>query len=137
MTQLESLALVRRYYEAFNRNDIAAMAECLSDDVAHDVNQGKRRIGKEAFRTFSEQMSKCYAEKLQNLVFFVNEAGTRAAVEFEVNGIYKATDSGLPPARGQHYLIPAGAFLDISEGEITRVTTYYNLQQWLDIVKAA
>lgn len=137
MTQENAKALVRKYYDAFNKGDIAAMAELLSDDVVHDVNQGKRRKGKAAFLEFSAQMEKCYAEKLQNLVIMVNDSGTRAAVEFEVNGIYKATDTGLPPAKGQHYLIPAGAFLEIRDEEIVRVTTYYNLQQWLDIVKAA
>jgi len=49
MTQSDTLALVRRYYDAFNRGDVKAMADCLSDDVVHDVNQGGRRMGKQAF----------------------------------------------------------------------------------------
>lgn len=137
MKQQEAIALVRTYYEAFNRGDTAAMAELLSDDVAHDVNQGKRRKGKAAFLEFSAQMEKCYAEKLQNIVIMANEEGTRASAEFTVNGIYKQSDSGLPPAKGQHYLLPAGAFFEIRDEEIVRVTTYYNLQQWLELVKAA
>lgn len=135
MKQQETIALVRKYYDAFNQGDVAAMAELLSDDAVHDVNQGKRRKGKQAFLEFSAQMAKCYAEKLQNIVVMANESGTRAAAEFEVNGIYKATDKGLPEARGQHYLLPAGAFFEIAEDEITRVTTYYNLQQWLELIK--
>lgn len=135
MKQQETIALVRTYYDAFNKGDTLAMAELLSDDVVHDVNQGRRRKGKEAFFTFSAQMEKCYAEKLQNIVVMANDSGTRAAAEFEVNGIYKATDTGLPEARGQHYLLPAGAFFDVRDGEITRVTTYYNLQQWLELIK--
>lgn len=137
MKQQEAIALVRSYYEAFNKGDTAAMAELLGDDVAHDVNQGKRRVGKKAFLEFSAQMDKCYSEKLQNIVLMANEQGTRVAAEFTVNGIYKQSDAGLPPAKGQHYLLPAGAFFEIRDEEIIRVTTYYNLQQWLDMVKAA
>ena len=56
----------------------------------------------------------------------------RAAAEFTVHGEYLAADEGLPPARGQHYVLPAGAFLALdAEGRITRVTTYYNLADWI------
>jgi steroid delta-isomerase-like uncharacterized protein len=34
-------------------------------------------------------------------------------------------------ARGQRYVLPAGAFFDIRDGRIARVTNYYNLQDWL------
>ena len=137
MTQSDTLALVRRYYDAFNRGDVKAMADCLSDDVVHDVNQGGRRMGKQAFLEFSAHMDACYSEQLEEMVVMASDDGARAAAEFMVNGVYKATDSGLPPAKGQTYRLPAGAFLDIHNGKITRVTTYYNLQQWIEMVKAA
>ena len=47
-----SEALVRRYYDAFNRGDREAMLSLLTDDVVHDINQGGRETGKEAFRRF-------------------------------------------------------------------------------------
>jgi steroid delta-isomerase-like uncharacterized protein len=37
----------------------------------------------------------------------------------------------LPEARGQSYSLPAGAFFDVRGGKIARVTTYYNLQEWI------
>jgi steroid delta-isomerase-like uncharacterized protein len=61
---------------------------------------------------------------------------TRAAAEFVVHGRYLATDEGLPEAKGQTYVLPAGAFLEVREGRIARVTTYYNLQDWLRQVGA-
>jgi steroid delta-isomerase-like uncharacterized protein len=133
-SRITAIALVRRYYEAFNRGDWAGMAECLSDDVVHDVNQGGRRTGKDIFLKFSAHMDTCYSEQLKDIVIMASDDGARAAAEFLVDGIYKATDEGLPPARGQKYKLPAGAFLDIADGKITRVTTYYNLQQWLKMV---
>ena len=131
MSQPETLALIQRYYEAFNRGDAEGMLACLAADVAHDVNQGVRRPGKEAFRVFCAHMSRCYEEKLENIVIMTSPDGGRAAAEFNVNGTYIATDEGLPPASGQTYVLPGGTFFAISNGLITRVTTYYNLTDWL------
>jgi steroid delta-isomerase-like uncharacterized protein len=67
-----------------------------------------------------------------------SEDGHRAAAEFNVRGVYKATDSGLPPATGQTYVLPAGTFFAVRDGRIARVTTYYNLTEWiLQVSKSA
>lgn len=126
-----SRALVQRYYDAFNRGDAEDMIACLADGVAHDVNQGGRRFGKAAFREFSVHMTRCYSEKLTDIVVMVSEDGRRAAAEFVVHGTYLADDEGLPPAAGQRYVLPAGTFFAIGDEGIERVTTYYNLQDWI------
>jgi steroid delta-isomerase-like uncharacterized protein len=46
-------------------------------------------------------------------------------------GAYLATDQGMPPASGQTYRLPGGTFFAVGNGRITRVTTYYNLTDWL------
>ena len=130
-------ALVRRYYEAFGDGDAEAMAACLTDDVAHDVNQGGRRVGVEAFRRFCAHMARCYLERLDDMVVLASDDGRRAAAEFTVTGTYLATDAGLPPASGQSYRIPAGAFFAIRDGRLIRVTTYYNLPDWIAQVGGA
>lgn len=127
----EAVELVRRYYDAFNRGDVEAMLACLTDDVAHDVNQGGRETGKDAFRAFMARMDRCYRERLADIVVMAAEDGRRAAAEFVVHGTYLAADEGLPEARGQTYVLPGGAFFDIRGGRIARVTNYYNLQDWL------
>jgi steroid delta-isomerase-like uncharacterized protein len=124
-------ATVQAYFDAFNAGDIPAMLACLSDDIAHHVNEGDIRTGKAAFADFCAHMERCYAEQLTDMVIFEAENGTRAAAEFTVNGTYKATDAGLPKARGQTYQIPAGSFFDLQDGKITRVTTRYNLSDWI------
>jgi steroid delta-isomerase-like uncharacterized protein len=131
MSHAATEALVRRYFDAFNRGDIEAMLACLADDVVHDVNQGVRRPGKAAFRTFCEHMARCYRERLEDVVVMVSADGRRAAAEFNVSGTYLATDEGLPEASGQTYRLPAGTFLAVEGGLIRRVTTYYNLTDWL------
>jgi steroid delta-isomerase-like uncharacterized protein len=129
-------ALVGAYYTAFNAGDRAAMCALLSPDVAHDVNQGGRRIGLPAFRAFMAQMDAAYEERLEDIVVMADATGTRAAAEFVVVGRYLRTEPGLPDARGQAYRLPAGAFLEIEGGTIARVTTYYNLQDWMAQVSA-
>ncbi|WP_420405964.1 ketosteroid isomerase-related protein [Nisaea sp.] len=124
-------ALVERYYAAFNAGDAGGMLACLTEEVAHDVNQGDRRVGKSLFAEFCAHMSRCYREELTDIVVMPSADGGRVAAEFTVDGTYLADDEGLPPARGQTYRLPAGTFFEISSGLISRVTTYYNLQDWI------
>lgn len=136
MTPAKSRELVQRYYDAFNAGDVEAMLACLSQEFVHDVNEGDRRHGPEQFREFLAHMNHCYKEHLTDMVVLCNEDGSRAAAEFVVNGTYLATDPGLPEAKGQTYRLPAGAFLSVHNDGIGRVTTYYNLQEWIRQVSA-
>lgn len=126
-----SKSLVERYYDAFNRADWEAMLACLADDVAHDINQGHRENGRDTFRRFLERMNRCYREQLSNIVLMASDDGLRVAAEYVVHGQYLADDEGLPPAKGQRYVLPGGAFFDIRDGRIARISNYYNLQDWI------
>ena len=121
---------IQTYFNAFNAGDVVGMLDCLDDAVAHHVNEGQVRIGKDAFRSFCQHMNECYRENLSDMVIFSNPDGSRAAAEYVVNGIYLKTDAGLPQARGQNYQLPAGSFFSLSNDKITRVVTYYNLADW-------
>ncbi len=123
-------ATIRDYFDAFNTGDVAGMLACLSEDVAHHVNEGQVRQGKDMFRSFCEHMNRCYREELTDMVIFEADGGTRAAAEYVVNGTYLETDDGLPEANGQTYQLPAGSFFSLQDGLITRVVTYYNLADW-------
>ncbi|MCH1909905.1 isopropylmalate/homocitrate/citramalate synthase [Stenotrophomonas acidaminiphila] len=129
--QQQAIELVRGYYDAFNRGDWAGMLERLGDDVAHDLNQGARESGREAFAAFLRRMEASYREQLREVVVMASADGTRAAAEYVVHGEYHHTDEGLPPANGQRYVLPGGAFFDIRGGRIARVSNYYNLQDWI------
>lgn len=135
MSRAAAIALVESYYAAFNARDMAAFLALLADDVAHDVSQGGRETGRAAFARFMDHMNRCYAETITDLVVMANESGTRAAAEFVVHGTYIETDPGVPagtaPARGQSYTLPAGAFFDLRDGRIARVSNHYNLGDWV------
>ncbi len=122
---------IARYFDAFNSGDTAAMLDCLDDGITHHVNEGKIRLGKEKFAEFCAHMSRCYKEELTDMVIFSSPCGTRAAAEFIVNGTYLVTDEGLPEAEGQTYRLPGGSFFELKDGKISRVTTYYNLADWI------
>ena len=123
--------LIRAYYAAFNAGDRDAMLALLTDDVAHDLNQGARETGREAFAAFMRRMDTSYRERLDDIVVMTSSDGTRAAAEYVVHGEYLADDAGLPPARGQRYVLPGGAFFAIRDGRIARVSNYYNLEDWI------
>jgi steroid delta-isomerase-like uncharacterized protein len=133
MTDAERL--VRAYYDAFNAGDWDTMVALLDSAVAHDISQGGRESGRDAFRRFLAHMDRRYRERIADLVVFTEPSGTRAAAEFTVYGSYIATDPGVPPgtpeAAGQTYRLPAGAFFDLRDGRIARVSNHYNLTDWI------
>lgn len=136
MNRTATIDLIADYYDAFNAGDWERMLAHLAEDVAHDTNQGERQPGKAAFRAFLAHMERCYKERLEDIVIMASDDGARAAAEFVVHGQYLATDEGLPEAKGQTYILPAGAFLELANGKIVRLTMYYNLVDWTRQVAA-
>jgi steroid delta-isomerase-like uncharacterized protein len=136
MSRAETIALIQRYYDAFNAGDAAGMLECLTDDIEHRVNEGAHRIGRAKFAEFCGHMGVSYREQLKDMVVFANDDGSRGAAEFVVHGEYLKTDPGLPEARGQRYVLAAGGFFEVRGGRIARITTFYNLNDWIRQVSA-
>ena len=129
-------ATIAAYYAAFNATDPTGMLALVSDDVEHRVNEGGIRRGRALFAEFCAHMGVSYRETLTDIEIFANAAGTRAAAEFNVHGTYLRTDPGLPAAKGQRYVLPAGAFFDLKDGRISRISTFYNLADWIAQVSA-
>lgn len=136
MSADQTRATLAAYYAAFNAGNAAGMLDCVTEDVEHRVNEGGIRRGRAAFAEFCSHMGVSYREALQDIVIFVNEDGSRGAAEFVVHGEYLQTDPGLPEAKGQRYVLPAGSFFDLRDGRISRVTTFYNLNDWIAQVSA-
>jgi steroid delta-isomerase-like uncharacterized protein len=131
MTALET---VQQYYNSFNQKDWNGMLALVHPEVRHQPNQGDQRLGIEKFTEFLGMMDESYEETLTEMVFFTEPENNRVAVEFVVNGIYKKGEEGFPEAHGQTYVLPAAAFLEVRNGKISRVTTYYNLPLWISLV---
>lgn len=131
---MTALDTVKQYYNYFNEKNWEGMLALLHQEVRHEPNQGEVRVGIEKFTEFMRMMDDSYEETLTDMVFFTEPTDTRVSVEFVVNGIYKKGDKGFPEAHGQKYVLPAAAFLEVTGGKITRVTTYYNLELWIKLV---
>ena len=133
MTDAERL--VRAYYDAFNSGDRAAFLALLTDDVVHEISQGGSEAGRDRFAAFMAHMDRCYSEEITDLVVMTDRSGTRAAAEFVVHGSYIASDPGVPartpPASGQRYVLPAGAFFTLRDGQVARIANHYNLDAWV------
>lgn len=128
---MQTRELIEHYYAAFNAQDMDSFLSLLTDDVVHEINQGGREVGRAAFAAFMQRMNASYREQVADIVVMVSDDGARAAAEFTVLGQYLKTDEGLPPAHGQQYRLPAGAFFEVREGCVARVSNYYNLNDWL------
>lgn len=126
-----TLALLSQYYAAFAAHDHAGMMACLTDDIEHRINQGPVEHGKDAFAAFMTGMDTAYSEELVDMVLFASEDGTRAAAEFRVLGKYLETAEGYPEAHGQTYDLPAGAFFTLTDGKISRISVFYNAEDWV------
>ena len=99
-------SLIRAYYDAFNRADPDAMLALLTEDVAHDINQGSRESGRDAFARFMQRMNTAYRERLTDMVVMATPDGSRGG------GIYCARDlsggGGRPAAGARAELCAAG-----------------------------
>jgi len=131
MTAAATRKLVQRYYDAFNARDVEGMLDCLGPAFVHDVSQGGRRKGRKKFAEFLAHMNRCYRERLTDIVVMTSADGARAAAEFRLSGKYLATDEGLPEAHGQTYRLNGGTFFEVKDGRIVRVSTHYNLEDWM------
>lgn len=136
-----AIEVVLGYYNAFNRGDWAGMLALLDEAVVHDLNQGPREVGKPAFAAFLQRMETRCREQLRDIVVMAAPDGHRAAAEFVVHGesiaddAGRSTGSGQARARGQKYVLPGGAFFDIRDGHIQRVSNYCNQQEGIQQVR--
>lgn len=127
----QTTELIKTYYDRFNAQDVEGFLALLTDDVIHEVSQGDTQRGKETFRTFLQHMNDCYKERTYDLAVMVNEDGSRAAAEFMLDGTYLKQDGSLPPANGQTYTLRVGAFFEIHDGKVARISNHYNMKDWL------
>lgn len=134
IVSMSALKIAQQYYDCFNKQNWEGMLALLHTDIRHEPNQGDVRMGLEKFKDFLKMMDESYEETLSDMVFLTENSETRVACEFTVNGIYKKGEEGLPEAKGQKYVLPAAAFLEVKDGKISRITTYYNLPLWIKLV---
>lgn len=129
-----SIKVVKSYYEAFNCKDIDGILRICHDDVVNDLNQGESQAGKEKLKNFLETAWQHFEEQVFNVDLMANNDQSNVASEYLVKGTYYKTKQGLFPANDQYYEILCSSLFKIKNGKIARITRYYNVKKWLDIV---
>lgn len=129
-----SIELIKKYYNHFNNQEFDQMIACLDKNVIHELNEGDAQQGIDKFKSFMKVMDEHYSEQVKELCVFQSENKNRYAAEFFIDGKYTKTQNGLPDANGQKYYIRVGAFFEVKDQKITRVTNHYNLKNWIEVV---
>lgn len=114
MSAEDATRLVQKFIEAVNARDGEAIAEIVSDDVAHDL-AGARTIGSDALRAFFADRANKTGENLADVVILTGQGGSRAAAEFTRRG--RAADHS-------SHSVAGGWFFEIDDGRISRITDY-------------
>ena len=133
---MDSKAIITEYFISFNKGDLKSMLNLVAENVSHETNQGDVRTGRPLFEKFMNHMNQSYKETIKDIVLLTSTSDShRISAEYFVDGEYLKTDNGLPEARNQKYSIRAGSFFEITQGKISRITTYYNLPLWIKLVQ--
>lgn len=135
MSSKAAESITRAYYQALNEKDMISFFDLLADDVVHDVNEGVQEQGKTAFRFFMNRVNRHYDEQISDVSIMLDETAEKAAAEFMVEGHYLESEFSLPEAKGQYYKIKGGTFFELRDNLIVRVTSYYNLAEWVQQIE--
>ena len=115
--------IVARYIDAYNRMNVQAMLDCLSDDVRF-INRSNGETtnethGIEAFRALAEQGVQLFAEREQTILDCI-AIDDRAAVRIGYRAKVK-TDLPNGWKAGQEIKMTGPSFFMIYEGKISEV----------------
>lgn len=124
MSEALTRQLIAAYFDAFNAGDHEAMLACLADDVAHDLDEGGREIGKDKFRWSLAMRARQFRETVSDVAVMVAEGGIRAAAEFTLHGVDLLARREMPEVSGGSRSLSAGIFFEVDDGLFSRVSEY-------------
>lgn len=127
--------IIESYFESFNGGYLPRMLELLDEGVVHDTHLLKGEKGKKAFEAFLSRQAECYQERVHDIIIMSEASGKYAAAQYNITGTYRKTEAGQLPARGQVYTVRGGTFFEFTEDKISRITSYYNIQEWNDQIR--
>ena len=114
--------IVRKYIDAYNRRDVAALLACVADDIVFEnisnSSMSMKVEGKAAFAELAERAAIIFTNRRQVISNAVVEGG-RVAMEVDWTGI-PAVDLGSMKA-GEPIAMRGASFMTVSEGLLTRI----------------
>lgn len=123
----ESRSLVERFYDAFNRGDLDAARECVTEDLENTDPTGTIR-GWDAFRVFIQTFKDASPDATLTANRWIEE-GDSVASEGAFRGTFTAplrSPGGDLPPTGQPFELPFAEFNRIEGGRIKIHRVYYD-----------
>ncbi len=119
-------ALIRRYVDRYNSNDVDGMLDCCSDDVVFETvtNPGGsiRLNGKEEMREVIEATTRAFRERRHEVVAILVD-GHRAAAETVFSGV-AAAELGQQVRLGEHVSIRGATIFELRDNRLARICDY-------------
>ena len=119
-------ALVRRYVERYNANDVDGMLDCCAENVVFETisNPGGsiRLNGKAEMREVIEATTRAFRERRHEVVAILVE-GQRAAAETAFSGV-AAAELGQFVRPGEHVSIRGASMFEVSDNKLVRICDY-------------
>ena len=119
-------ALVRRYVDRYNANDVDGMLDCCVDDVVFETitNPGGslRLNGKDEMREVIEATTRAFRERRHEVVAILVD-GQRAAAETLFSGV-AAAELGQSIRLGEHISIRGATIFELRDGRLSRICDY-------------
>lgn len=115
-------AIIRSYIDAYNRKDVAALVECVTDTVIFEnisnTGQSLRIEGRSAFADLAMQGASMFTARHQTVRTAVVDGG-QVALEVDWTGV-PAIDLG-PIKAGNEFALRGASFLTIADGKLCRI----------------
>ncbi|HOZ27094.1 MAG TPA: nuclear transport factor 2 family protein [Hyphomonadaceae bacterium] len=119
-------ALVRRYVDRYNANDVDGMLDCCADDVVFETitNPGGslRLNGKDEMREVIEATTRAFRERRHEVVAILVD-GQRAAAETLFSGV-AAAELGHHVRPGEHVSIRGATMFELRNDKLARICDY-------------
>jgi len=119
-------ALVRRYVDRYNANDVDGMLDCCADDVVFETitNPGGslRLNGKDEMREVIEATTRAFRERRHEVVAILVD-GQRAAAETLFSGV-AAAELGQYVRPGEHVSIRGATMFELRDDKLARICDY-------------
>ncbi|HLE75740.1 MAG TPA: ester cyclase [Candidatus Bathyarchaeia archaeon] len=96
MSVEELKALERRYYEALNKRNLAALSEFFASDFVEHTSLGSEIRGFEEYKKYINDMVKAFPDFHFTLRDFITE-GDKVAIRWTLTGTHKGEFRGIPP----------------------------------------